>query len=173
MDTEIAALEANNTWTLTPLPPHKKVVGCKWVYRVKYRADGSIESYKARLVAKGFTQQKALTLLKLSLPLPKWLLSKLYWLFLLFGVGIWLNLMLIMPSSMVIYMRMYTCSFHRGFIARGDWFVSSISPYMDLSKLPDSGTLSFHPQSYNMVSNNQSQTTLCLLRSLKGHFWPY
>ena len=34
----------------------KKPVGCKWVYTVKYRADGSIERYKTRLVAKGYTQ---------------------------------------------------------------------------------------------------------------------
>ena len=55
MDVEIATLESNTTWTLTHLPPHKTEMGCKWVYRVKYRSDGSVERYKARLVAKGFT----------------------------------------------------------------------------------------------------------------------
>ena len=34
----------------------KKTVGCKWVYIVKQRADGSVERYKAWLVAKGYTQ---------------------------------------------------------------------------------------------------------------------
>ena len=46
MDAEIATLEANNTWTLTSLPPGKKPIGCKWVYRVKYKSNGSIEGTK-------------------------------------------------------------------------------------------------------------------------------
>ena len=60
MDKEIKNLEVNNTWTLTPLPPGKSTIGCKWVYRVKYLLDGTIERYKARLVAKGFTQKHGL-----------------------------------------------------------------------------------------------------------------
>ncbi|KAL5816220.1 hypothetical protein ACOSQ3_024598 [Xanthoceras sorbifolium] len=53
---EIRALEKNKTWEVTELPKGKHPVGCKWVFTVKYKADGSIERFKARLVAKGFTQ---------------------------------------------------------------------------------------------------------------------
>ena len=42
------------------MPPNKRVVGCKWVFKINYKSDGSIERYKARLVAKGYTQQKGL-----------------------------------------------------------------------------------------------------------------
>uniref|UniRef100_A0A2N9ILU6 Reverse transcriptase Ty1/copia-type domain-containing protein n=1 Tax=Fagus sylvatica TaxID=28930 RepID=A0A2N9ILU6_FAGSY len=58
MQAELNALEANNTWSLTPLPSHKSLIGCKWVYKIKHRADGSIERHKARLVAKGYTQKE-------------------------------------------------------------------------------------------------------------------
>ncbi|XP_073265014.1 uncharacterized protein [Populus alba] len=53
---EMEALKKNNTWKLIPQPEGKKTVGCKWVFSIKYKADGSIDRYKARLVAKGFTQ---------------------------------------------------------------------------------------------------------------------
>ena len=55
---ELQALEVNSTWSLTNLPPRKCLIGCKWVYKIKYKANGSIERYKARLVAKNFTQQE-------------------------------------------------------------------------------------------------------------------
>ena len=38
-------------------PPGQSVVGCRWVYKIKTKADGSVEQYTARLVAKGFTQE--------------------------------------------------------------------------------------------------------------------
>ena len=71
MDAEITALEANNTWTLTSLPHGKKPIGCKWVYRVKCKLDGSIERYRARLVAKGFTQKEGLDYIDTFSPIAK------------------------------------------------------------------------------------------------------
>ena len=54
---ELDALTKNHTWDLVTLPPGQSVVGCKWIYKIKTRSDGSIECYKTRLVAKGFTQE--------------------------------------------------------------------------------------------------------------------
>jgi len=85
MQDELQALAANNTWQLTPLPPGKKTIGCKWVYKIKYHFDGTVERHKARVVAKGFTQLEGLDFLDtfahvvklttlrliLLLPLPK------------------------------------------------------------------------------------------------------
>ena len=57
MKEELDALSKNYTWDLVTLLPGKSVVGCKWIYKIKTRSDGSIECYKARLVAKSFTQE--------------------------------------------------------------------------------------------------------------------
>nr|XP_016502592.1 PREDICTED: uncharacterized protein LOC107820765 [Nicotiana tabacum] len=58
MQTELKALEDNKTWELVALPPGKVHIGCKWVYKVKYKANVDIERYKFRLVSKGYSQQK-------------------------------------------------------------------------------------------------------------------
>ena len=66
---ELRALEKNWTWTLTDLPLGKCTVGCKWIFSVKYKVDGSVERLKARLVAKGFTQSYGIVCTKKLLPL--------------------------------------------------------------------------------------------------------
>ncbi|MCO5559501.1 hypothetical protein L7F22_013102 [Adiantum nelumboides] len=56
MDEEMVALGVNQTWELVQLPEGKEAIGCKWVYKVKHKVDGTIEKFKARLVAKGYAQ---------------------------------------------------------------------------------------------------------------------
>ena len=54
MEEEIQALDANHMWDLVPPPKGCKPIGNKWIYKVEYNADGSVNTYKARLVAKGY-----------------------------------------------------------------------------------------------------------------------
>jgi hypothetical protein len=49
---------SNNTWVLVDLPPDSNTIGYKWVFRRKYRTDGTIQTFKARLVAKSFRQRE-------------------------------------------------------------------------------------------------------------------
>ena len=53
---EMSALKKNGTWEILESLSEKHIVGCKWIFTVKYKADGSIDKFKARLIAKGFTQ---------------------------------------------------------------------------------------------------------------------
>jgi len=56
MDREIQAFQRNNTSVITDLPYDKKPIGCKWVYKINYKGDGSLEQYKGHLVANGYNQ---------------------------------------------------------------------------------------------------------------------
>eukprot|EP00253_Pinus_taeda_P034343 PITA_34343 len=55
MQKEYDAFIKNGTWKLVDPPLGTKPIGCKWVYKNKYKADGSLDKHKARLVAKGFS----------------------------------------------------------------------------------------------------------------------
>ena len=50
-------IEKNETWMLVDRPIHKKVIGVKWIFKLKLNADDSINKHKARLVAKGYAQE--------------------------------------------------------------------------------------------------------------------
>ena len=54
---EYDALLMNHTWDLVPRPPQSNVVSGKWVFKHKFKADGTLERYKARWVLRGFTQR--------------------------------------------------------------------------------------------------------------------
>lgn len=56
MNLELDALEKNCIWEITELPPQRKAIGCKWLYKTKFKPDGSIDKYKARLVILGCRQ---------------------------------------------------------------------------------------------------------------------
>ena len=52
---EMNALTKNGIWEIVNQPSGKSLVGCKWVFTVKYKANDIVECYKTRLVAKGYT----------------------------------------------------------------------------------------------------------------------
>ena len=56
MQNELQALAANKTWFVVPFPPGKHFIRCKWIYKLNFKSDGSIDRHKARLVAKVFSQ---------------------------------------------------------------------------------------------------------------------
>lgn len=60
MSDEFDALLCNGTWDLVPPDSTQNLVGCKWVFHVKHKLDGSVDRFKARLVAKGFHQRLGL-----------------------------------------------------------------------------------------------------------------
>ncbi|KAH9288125.1 hypothetical protein KI387_032242, partial [Taxus chinensis] len=60
MDSKYQSVMKNNTWQLVDLPPGKKPIGCKWIFKTKYKSDGTIDKYKARIVAKGYAQQEGI-----------------------------------------------------------------------------------------------------------------
>ena len=71
MKAELDAMELNKTWSVVSLPKGKHSIGCKWIYKVKFKSDGSIERHKAPIVAKGYTQQEGLDFFETFSPVAK------------------------------------------------------------------------------------------------------
>src|SRR5258708_18566720 len=65
---ELNAQLSNGTWVLEKLPPGKKAIGSKWVFKIKRNADGTVERYKARIVAKGYNQRPGFDYMEIFAP---------------------------------------------------------------------------------------------------------
>ncbi|CAH9079595.1 unnamed protein product [Cuscuta epithymum] len=78
MQNEIRALENNHTWVMESLPPGKKELGCKWVYKIKYHSDGTIERLKARLIVFGNHQQEGIDYTETFAPVVKMVTVRLF-----------------------------------------------------------------------------------------------
>ncbi|KAI0514079.1 hypothetical protein KFK09_010113 [Dendrobium nobile] len=71
MAAEFYALQQQGTWSLVPCPSHSSTLGCKWTFRTKRHADGSIAKHKARLVALGNHQEHGLDYTETFSPVVK------------------------------------------------------------------------------------------------------
>lgn len=60
MREEMQSHASNDTWSLAPLPPNRKAIGAKWVFKIKIDGTNGAKRYKARLVAKGFGQKEGI-----------------------------------------------------------------------------------------------------------------
>ena len=68
---ELESIMANHTWELVELPRGCKTIGCKWVFKKKLKADGSIDKFKSRLVAKWYTQKEGIDYFDTYLPVTR------------------------------------------------------------------------------------------------------
>ena len=70
MDEEMEALVFSGTWELVSAPTNVTIVGCRWIYTLKFRPDGSVDRYKARLMAKSYTQTYGIDYFETFSPVP-------------------------------------------------------------------------------------------------------
>lgn len=72
MKDEIESIEKHQTWELSTLPKGTKLIGVKWIFKIKYNEDGEIDKFKARLVAKGHAQRFGVDYNDVYAPVARW-----------------------------------------------------------------------------------------------------
>ena len=72
MQEELDSLKQNQAWEIVPIPKDRKLIGCRWVFRIKTDAQGYITRFKARLVAKGYSQIKGIDYDELFAPVTRY-----------------------------------------------------------------------------------------------------
>ena len=58
MQEEMNSIVENKTWSLVKLPAGHRVVGLKWVFKLKRNEHGAIVKHKAHLIAKGYVHKQ-------------------------------------------------------------------------------------------------------------------
>lgn len=71
MLSEMESIEQNKTWTLTELTAYRKVIGLKWIYKLKRNANGEIIKYKTRLVSKRYVQEQGVDFDEIFAPVSR------------------------------------------------------------------------------------------------------
>ncbi|CAI7873943.1 unnamed protein product [Closterium sp. NIES-53] len=73
MDKELQVLQERNTWKVVPIgvARNKTILTGKWVFRVKTKADGTIDKFKARWVVRSFDQEHGRNFTKTFAPVSR------------------------------------------------------------------------------------------------------
>ena len=149
---ELDTLHKTHTWDMIALPPRKSAIGCKWVYKIKTRTNGSVECYKARLVVKGFTQEYGMDYEETCAPVARFTSVRS-----LLAIVVVCHLPLFQMDVkihflMVIFSRKYTCNHLLVTIIFRINFAALVMLFMALSKLLGLGSLSSVMWLLNRVS---------------------
>lgn len=69
---EYNSIMKNDAWEIVPRPENRSVLGSRWIYKIKYVVDGSVDNYKARFVAKGYAQKEGIDYEKTFAPVTQY-----------------------------------------------------------------------------------------------------